>query len=1737
MLGIGDDIYTVDITRTSRDALALSESVKEFANQGNDTLRLRTFFNLSFIKTPTAVLPAHFENLDVSLVNSGNKINLIGSAADNILTGNHADNILDGRAGADRMVGRQGNDTYIFDNVGDRAVELYGQGVDTIRILYRNTMRTPTTILMTDTAYNHIENMTIVGKGIFNITGNSLDNVLIGNASANTLIGGDGNDRLDGGAGADTLIGGDGNDTYVVNVLGDMIIDSVGIDTVEVNLSRGTYIMDAAIEHGRLLGTRSIHLIGNAQNNTLMGNAGANMLDGGAGADTMAGGKGNDTYVVDNATDIVTENLNEGVDTIRSSVNFDLSVGGANVENLILTGAAQYGYGNAFNNKITGNALNNTLDGKDGIDTLIGGAGNDLYLVDFIVSGRSFRIEDRVLEAKNQGTDTIRLRDDTGGAIMTSAVKLTLAANVENFDIQNTGSHKINLNANNLSNILIGNDAANVISGLAGNDILRGGRGGDILIGGAGNDVFQYVAGSVESSVNQMDIIKDFKAGDKLRFENATGYSYHGQFGTGFLSAAAAISAIQADTIDDVVVYFTVAKNGYLYVKGDGDGLGTDYDGTLIMAEKKTAAFAGTDIEFSIINTSPVATDDSGFSAETGNMIMIDMDDLLANDSDADGDVLAITAINNIVNGSATIVGGQIHFEGNTEGAASFEYTLSDGRGGTSTGVTHISVMNPPPDPGANSAPVAMNDSGFSIQSNGMIMIDMDDLLANDSDVDGDVLQIISIGNIVNGSAMIMGGYIHFEGNADGAASFEYTVSDGNGGTDVATVSIMVGNAPDPADMDAYVQSIISEPEHVHSGPGAESTQFMLDLVPRGDSTHIAVRDGDWFDEATWYNGEIPSDGAQVLIPKDVSINYEGISNISLFTLRVDGELTFSTDANSRLEVDTFVVSPSGHLQIGTAEHPVNPNVTINIVFPDNGDIDVAWDPSLLSRGLISHGSVEIYGAEKESHLKVLSDPMAGNTTITLADLPQGWQVGDKIVLTGTHQQGWFWNNSTASMDFAESQDEEVFITAINGRTITIDRPLAYDHDTPRDDLKAYVANMTRNITFSSENGETTDVHHRGHVMFMHNDDVDVRYAGFNDLGRTDKSIPAGDPDYFGGVGNLQADTNVKSRYAFHFHETGVSDLENPAMAVGNVVDGSPGWGFVHHSSNANFTSNVAFDVFGAAFAAEDGNETGIWYQNIAINSQGAGFGDAAVKEEEDVDRDDNGRTGDGYFFAGRLVEAAENVAANTTNGYVWLQRGPRDYIDPDTAHHPEVGYNLDLVGVDHMPIQGFRDNEAFATHTGLIVVKANADQGHDVRSVLDGFLNWETRQGAHVTYTSHYTLMNFDLVAKSSGSEFGIGFGSGAFDLVVNGVKVEGFENAFDLHQNNSISDHLPGMDFHSTVIDAVLINNDNTVLESYPGQLTILTSGDLTPSLLSFIFTGDDIISYNENVFIDGNKTDSIGTVDLNFDIEQHGLWAENLNQFIENTGYYTLSDNTKVVLMELYIADRATGDLFKYNHVLEMNDPYSLFGYMFPNSYLGQITLGGPAAVAQNDLATISSGHDVYIDLVANDYDPDSGSVYVDGLTDPRHGDVYLQDNGTVLYRANLNFKGVDTFTYWAADQEGNFTKAYATVVVSNGTPDVLYGTGGVNTFNFDNAEGEVSIVHNFANNDFLDISDMLDGFDPLNDAIGDFVRVENTAAGHTIVSVNDTGNPAGEFKAFALLMNTTETLAGISDQIIT
>jgi Ca2+-binding RTX toxin-like protein len=147
------------------------------------------------------------------------------------------------------------------------------------------------------------------------------------------------------------------------------------------------------------------YLIGNSAANTLTGGAGNDILDGQAGADTLVGGLGDDGYIVDNASDVIAENVGEGIDRVSSALSWTL---GANVENLTLSGAGSInGTGNSLSNWLTGNAGSNVLSGLDGNDRLDGGVGNDT-----LVGGLG---SDVYMFGKTYGVDTVQENDASAG--------------------------------------------------------------------------------------------------------------------------------------------------------------------------------------------------------------------------------------------------------------------------------------------------------------------------------------------------------------------------------------------------------------------------------------------------------------------------------------------------------------------------------------------------------------------------------------------------------------------------------------------------------------------------------------------------------------------------------------------------------------------------------------------------------------------------------------------------------------------------------------------------------------------------------------------------------------------------------------------------------------------------------------------------------------------------------------------------------------------------------------------------------------------------------------------------------------------------------------------------------------------------------------------------------------------------------------------------------------------------
>ncbi|HRX35727.1 MAG TPA: FG-GAP-like repeat-containing protein, partial [Aestuariivirga sp.] len=452
--GVGNDTYYVD------DA---GDVVDEAAGGGIDTV----------ISSIDLTLGAEVERLTLA---GAARIGT-GNGLANLITGTAFDDTLDGAAGADTMVGGLGDDTYHVDNAGDVITEAAGAGTDRVIASVDYTLGA------------NVENLELTGAARHG-TGNALANMLTGTGF---------DDTLDGKAGADTMAGGLGDDTYVVDDSGDAVVenDGEGRDTVRasVDYTLGAFVEDLVLTAAGHTGT------GNGLNNRLTGSDGNDVLDGGAGKDRMAGGLGDDTYVVDRATDLVTEGVGEGTDHVMSRGSYTLS---DNVENLTLLTGGDTGTGNDLDNVLTGSDRadhliglggNDILDGRRGADVMEGGLGDDTYYID--------NPNDVVIENAGEGFDLVVVDSDWVLSGNIEAVRLTGTGHTA---IGDAGNNRLSGEAGD--DTLDGGDGDDIELGSGGDDTLISHSGIDVLAGGEGDDTYIVAGGQVH--------IEDFLGHDTL---------------------------------------------------------------------------------------------------------------------------------------------------------------------------------------------------------------------------------------------------------------------------------------------------------------------------------------------------------------------------------------------------------------------------------------------------------------------------------------------------------------------------------------------------------------------------------------------------------------------------------------------------------------------------------------------------------------------------------------------------------------------------------------------------------------------------------------------------------------------------------------------------------------------------------------------------------------------------------------------------------------------------------------------------------------------------------------------------------------------------------------------------------------------------------------------------------------------------------------------------------------------
>ena len=506
-------------------------------------------------------------------------ISIAGTAKANKIIAGDKGSTLNGGKGKDTLVGGKGADIFIYNSGDDNdIIENYGEGdkislAASLEVADVTTKNGNTTVKIgknsitlkkaTAITFAQGENETLFSDGKFvnatensitlpatfdktfelgdykDVNGSKLSNAIkiTGNALDNSIIGSKGNDTLDGAAGSDTLTGGTGNDLFIYNGGEDLITDYEAKDKISVaeSLSPADYAIN---EDGDLI-------LGYGENNSL----------------TIKNGKDKEiSFVKGNKTIINVYNEDGIFDTKKTAVTLSSSAESldtAKYPALVTIDATETDAisiaGTAKINKIFAGDEGSTLNGGKGNDTLTGGKGVDIFVYsagdgndviedygtgDKISLAASLEVadvitkkEDAVIKiAKNTITvkkanaitfiqDGIESLFSDGKFVSADKNSVTLPATfAKAFEL---GDYK-NVNGSKLATAIkiTGNDSANSITGSDKGDTLDGATGDDTLTGGKGADVFVYSGGK--------DVITDYDAKDRISVSSSASLAYAG---------------------------------------------------------------------------------------------------------------------------------------------------------------------------------------------------------------------------------------------------------------------------------------------------------------------------------------------------------------------------------------------------------------------------------------------------------------------------------------------------------------------------------------------------------------------------------------------------------------------------------------------------------------------------------------------------------------------------------------------------------------------------------------------------------------------------------------------------------------------------------------------------------------------------------------------------------------------------------------------------------------------------------------------------------------------------------------------------------------------------------------------------------------------------------------------------------------------------------------------------------
>lgn len=468
--------------------------------------------------------------------------------------------------------------------------------------------------------------------------------------------------------------------------------------------------------------------------------------------------------------------------------------------------------------------------------------------------------------------------------------------------------------------------------------------------------------------------------------------------------------------------------------------------------------------------------------------------------------------------------------------------------------------------------------------------------------------------------------------------------------------------------------------------------------------TIVSINSGQWSDAENWLPARVPGKHDKVLIQHNTTLEYDSQSKAVIHTLHVAGTLNFATDRTTELNVGLLIIKPmhkadhedqadvhdvdkhdhhhvaqkiTAALNVGTAEQPIPAKHTAKIRLHYLEGMNKTSAPAVIAR---PGGAMNFHGqplsrtwVKLEDHLK------PGENTLQLKTIPKGWKAGDEVILTASKRAEGMGTFRPGSDHTKPAQTEQRIIKQIKNNTITLDKPVQFEH-WGEGEFRSEIANLTRNVIVESADPKGI----RGHTMYHYGAAGSIAYARFAHLGKE----------------------NELGRYPIHFHR--VEDSMRGSYVIGAaIVDSHNRWVTIHGTHYLIVRDCVGYQSIGHGYFLEDATEVyNLLDHNLAVQAY---MGKRMKNQALRFDPND----GAGFWWSNGRNSFTRNVACeNDEYGFRYDMQHSRYQSATLPIRQPD-GSTKDI-DVRTIPIWRFDNNEVHSEGFYGMVVAANGNSQPD---------------------------------------------------------------------------------------------------------------------------------------------------------------------------------------------------------------------------------------------------------------------------------------------------------------------------------------------------------------------------------------------------------------------------------------